>query len=70
MTKITNETTRTVKTLGEAKELIDEAFNRLGLKSINLFVWSDATSGIQVKISQEFEDPNEQTTTHTGTTAS
>jgi hypothetical protein len=57
MTKITNETTKTVKTLNEAKALINEAFNTLGLKSISLWVWSDTTSGIQVKISQEFDEP-------------
>jgi hypothetical protein len=56
-TKIKKDTTVTVKTFGEAETLVREAFNTTGLKSINVFVWADPASGIEVKTSFEFNEP-------------
>jgi hypothetical protein len=37
-------------------ELVTEAFGSPDLKSINVFVWSDKATGIEVKIRTESKD--------------
>jgi Iap family predicted aminopeptidase len=54
--KITKETTVTVQSIDEVKQLLDEASNKLGLKSFNVFVWADKSSGIEVKTRLESDE--------------
>jgi hypothetical protein len=52
-TTITTETTRNVKTIQEAHDLVEAAFTQHGdsLKSVTVFVWSDKSVAIEVKVS-------------------